>query len=100
MKNTKIESLVYKKAYFVPSWGDKIQTGQAFILTYNDWYEKKSAFFIENGKDIPKIIDAKQVVFSAKESIDLLDREIKAHKAFYTDQIKEYTEKLNNLSHE
>jgi len=91
------EIIKYQRAYYVSSWGQDIKHGIAFTLSYIDWYEVKKAFFIENGQSLPEIIDAKQVVYTAKDAAELLKKEKSNIKHYYEKQLKESTEKLKSL---
>jgi len=96
---TELKEPKYQKAYMVKSWGDKIITGNAFILEYtDDWSKNTKAFFLAEGEPLPKMVDAKQVVFTQEHAKSLLSREIGSRKEYYQKQLTEASEKLAALN--
>jgi len=95
---TKIESPQYKTAYYVRSWGTKIEKGVAFTITYSDYGTTTKGFFIKDGCELPSIVDAKQVVYSKKEADELLAKESKSYREYYERQLKEAQEKIAALN--
>lgn len=88
----------YEIAYYVSSWSDKIVKGKAFTLTYIDYYEKKSSFFIPDGETVPKLVEARCVVYSQSDAVDLLNSEQKSKKKYYQEQLTEAEQKLKEFA--
>ncbi len=92
-----IESPVYKRAYYVASWGEKIIKGHAFELTFIDWHEQTKAFFIPDGKQFPEKVDKMQVEYTTADAEKLLTKEIGSRIEYYEKQLREHSDKLKEL---
>lgn len=94
----KIENPVYKTAYRVQSWGDKIEKGVAFTIKYIDSWELNKTLFIPNGKDVPFLVDVRTVVYSKAGADKLLAEQKKEYKAYCQKQVDEYSAKIAALN--
>lgn len=94
MSKTEIK---YKTAWRIGGWSCEAIKGKAITLKVIDSWERNIALFVEDGKEIPVILEASKVVYSLEEAINGKTMDIQDMLHYYEKQIKEYKDKIEKI---
>jgi hypothetical protein len=87
-----------QKAWLIREWSAEIIEGEAFCITYEYYGQNPKAFFRKNENSTWEMFKNNEVVFTKAHADSALERDKESKRDYYKRQIKENTEKLNQLN--
>jgi hypothetical protein len=87
----------YQTAWLIGGWSMEAKKGKAITFTYIDFYEKTSALFIMDGETLPKLYEAKRIVYTLSDAIDARSKDISDKLKYYEEQVVEANNKVKSI---